>query len=96
MHSDSAAKKNECNRPNLCGIKPAAASTNQSFITGNPSMQFDFKAHARYSLERARWLTNELLQAFETREHWLYQAHDEANHAMWIVGHLALANNMIA
>ncbi|MFT5525193.1 MAG: putative damage-inducible protein DinB [Pirellulaceae bacterium] len=56
----------------------------------------DFKAHAKYSLERARWLTEQLLESFKTENDWFYQSHDKANHALWVIGHLALADNMFA
>lgn len=56
----------------------------------------DLKTHAKYSLERSRWLTEQLLESFKTEDDWFYQAHPDANHAMWIVGHLGLADNMFA
>jgi len=59
-------------------------------------MNFDFKAHARHALLRTRSFTNEMLKSFETRSQWLLQPHRQANHALWIVGHLALADNMFA
>ncbi len=59
-------------------------------------MNFDLKAHAKHLLNRARSITNTMLESFETREHWLYQVHPGANHAYWIVAHLALADNLFA
>lgn len=54
----------------------------------------NFKEHARYGLIRARGMTELMLKDFSTREEWLYRAHDEANHALWIAAHLSLADNM--
>lgn len=54
----------------------------------------DLKAHAKYSLERARWMTEQMIESFKTADDWFYQSHPKANHAMWIVGHLGLADNM--
>jgi len=56
----------------------------------------DFKAHAKYMLEKARWMTEQMLESFTSEDDWFYQSHEKANHAMWIVGHLALADNMFA
>lgn len=54
------------------------------------------KAHARYALENARRITEGLIDAFKTDDDWFYQSHPKANHAMWIIGHLGLADNMFA
>ena len=53
----------------------------------------DLKAHARYELENARRMTEGMLLSFESADDWFYQAHPKANHALWIVAHLALADN---
>ena len=53
----------------------------------------DLKTHAKYALEKARWLTEQLLDSFKSEDEWFYQSHPKANHAIWIVGHLALADN---
>ena len=53
----------------------------------------DLKEHAKYALQRARWITEQLLESFQTEDDWFYQCHPTANHAMWIVGHLGLADN---
>ena len=56
----------------------------------------DLKKHALYGLERSRWMVEEQLKAFDTLSDWLYQPTPQANHALWVVGHLALADNMFA
>ena len=56
----------------------------------------DLKDHARFALEHQRGFTEQLLATFSTRDHWLFQTHPKANHAMWVVGHLGLADNMFA
>lgn len=60
-------------------------------------MQFttsmDIKSHATSSLNLARRLTKNMLADFNTLNDWFYQAHEHANHALWIVGHLGLADN---
>lgn len=56
----------------------------------------DLKAHATQSLKVARRLTTSFLADFNTLHDWFYQAHDQANHALWIVGHLGMADNAFA
>ena len=56
----------------------------------------DFKAHAQYALSRARWLTEKQLEDFKQPSDWVYRPTSQANHALWIIGHLALADNMFA
>ena len=56
----------------------------------------DFKQHAKSSLTKARQFTESLLEYFKTDDDWFFQATANANHAMWIVGHLALADNAFA
>ena len=53
----------------------------------------DLKAHATSSLNLARRLTTSMLSDFNTLNDWVFQAHPQANHALWIVGHLGLADN---
>jgi uncharacterized damage-inducible protein DinB len=66
--------------------------------TGPPSapLLLDLKAHAFSSLYLARRLTRSMLEDFNTLHDWFYQAHASANHALWIVGHLGLADNAFA
>ena len=56
----------------------------------------DLKAHAFSSLNLARRITNSFLEDFRTKSEWLAQSHPGTNHALWITGHLALADNMFA
>ena len=56
----------------------------------------DLKAHARHSLTFGRHMTASILDTFSGDDQWLYQSHPKANHAMWIVGHLGLADNAFA
>lgn len=35
-----------------------------------------------------------MIDAMKTRDDWMYQAHPKANHPLWVVGHLGLADNM--
>lgn len=53
----------------------------------------DLKAHAFSSLKLARRLTSAMLADFNTLTDWIYQAHPDANHALWIIGHLGMADN---
>ena len=56
----------------------------------------EFKTQARYALETSRWFTERILENFTEDDHWFYQVHPRANHALWIVAHLGLADNMFA
>lgn len=56
----------------------------------------DLKAHAFSSLNLARRLTTALLKDFHSEEEWLKQSHPGTNHALWITGHLGLADNLFA
>jgi len=58
--------------------------------------QMDFKAHAIYSLQRSRWIISELIESLQNDDDWFFQANPKTNHALWIVGHLGLADNMFA
>ncbi len=56
----------------------------------------DLKSHAKSSLISARRLTKSMLADFNTLHDWFFQTHENANHALWIVGHLGLADNAFA
>ena len=56
----------------------------------------DLKAHAFSSLNLARRLTTAFLDDFGSKSDWLKQSHPGTNHALWITGHLALADNFFA
>lgn len=53
----------------------------------------NIKAHARSSLNLARRLTSSMLSDFNTLNDWVFQVHPQANHALWILGHLGMADN---
>lgn len=57
-------------------------------------MNMSIKSNIVYSLNHSRSLLEGLMSAMKTREDWLYQAHPTANHPLWVVGHLGLADNM--
>lgn len=52
------------------------------------------KANVIYSLDRSRRLMDALVDTMKSDSDWMYQAHSTANHPLWIVGHLGLADNM--
>jgi uncharacterized damage-inducible protein DinB len=56
----------------------------------------DLKSHIRHSLATARRMTEGILNAFQTEDDWLFQVHPKVNHALWIVAHLGLADNLFA
>ncbi len=51
------------------------------------------KACLRGQLEKARGFTERMLADFHTPEQWTHQVHEQANHALWFVGHMAFADN---
>ena len=58
-------------------------------------LQMDVKQLLRFQLEQARGMTQKLLAEFKTREDWLFQVHPQANNAIWVMGHLGLADNFM-
>lgn len=46
-------------------------------------------------LEGARGFTSGLLDKFTSPEQWTYRVHDQANHALWFVGHIAVVDNFM-
>lgn len=54
------------------------------------------KANVVYSLNQARKMTESLIERLESPSDWLAQPCDKANHPLWVIGHLALADNMFA
>lgn len=49
--------------------------------------------HAKAMLKRSRGLLESVLKSFESEDDWFYQTHPKANHAMWIVAHVGLADD---
>ena len=56
----------------------------------------DLKSHVRHSLVSARRFTEGIVNAFQTEDDWHFHVHPQANHPLWIVAHLGLADNMFA
>jgi uncharacterized damage-inducible protein DinB len=52
------------------------------------------KENVLYSLRQSRKQLLGLIESMKTREDWMHQVHPKANHPLWVVGHLALADNM--
>ena len=53
----------------------------------------DLKAHARHSLQNSRRIAEGVVAALKTPDDWFYQVHPQANHPLWIVGHLGWVDN---
>lgn len=51
------------------------------------------KQNILYSLNQSRRMMDGLVDSMATQDDWMYQAHPKANHPLWIVGHLGLADN---
>ncbi len=55
----------------------------------------DYKQRLKAQLELVRGTTESILSAFKTPQDWTYQVHPQANHALWVAGHLTVADNMM-
>lgn len=53
----------------------------------------NIKSHAISGLKLSRRLTKNMLADFNTMTDWFYQPHENSNHALWIAGHLGMADN---
>ena len=53
----------------------------------------EFKQRLKRQLLQARQLSEKLLADFKTPAQWVYQVHENCNHALWFVGHMAHADN---
>ena len=53
----------------------------------------DIKERLKRQLRQARQLSEKLLADFKTPEQWVYQVHENCNHALWFVGHMAHVDN---
>jgi len=53
----------------------------------------DLKERLTRGLQHAQWFTDKVLSDITPGPDWLRRPVPEANHAMWIVGHLAVATN---
>ncbi len=54
------------------------------------------RASAKHGLTLSRRIMDGIIESLQTDDDWLYQPHDKANHALWVIGHLALADDMFA
>ncbi len=55
----------------------------------------DYKPRLKAQLEIVRGTTETILSSFKTPQDWTYQVQPQANHALWVAGHLSVADNMI-
>ncbi|MBN2474466.1 MAG: DinB family protein [Pirellulales bacterium] len=46
-------------------------------------------------LATIRGITEKLLSVFTTPEQWTHQVHDQANHALWFVGHIGTVDDFL-
>ncbi|QDU56316.1 DinB family protein [Aeoliella mucimassa] len=56
----------------------------------------ELKPHLLFMLEAARTNTLQQLETLTKPEEWFYQPTAGANHPLWIMGHLAMADNRFA
>jgi uncharacterized damage-inducible protein DinB len=56
----------------------------------------DFLKSALFGLQRSRWLGEQILSVFKQPSDWVHQVCPGANHALWVAGHLGLADNRFA
>ena len=47
----------------------------------------------RWQMQKSRQVTEGLIDSISAPDDWTHQVHSTANHPLWIVGHLALADN---
>lgn len=52
------------------------------------------KQNVVYSMNHSRKMLDSLIAVLNRQEDWMYQVHPKANHPLWIVGHLGLADNL--
>ncbi|MEM8678326.1 MAG: DinB family protein [Planctomycetota bacterium] len=52
------------------------------------------KPNIIYSIEQSRRMLDSLINEMKSPEDWMFQVHPQANHPLWVVGHLGLADNM--
>jgi len=52
------------------------------------------KENIIYSLKQSRRMLDGLIDSMKSDSDWTYQACPNANHPLWVVGHLGLADNM--
>jgi len=52
------------------------------------------KQNILYSIKQSRQLLDGLVAKMNSDSDWMYQAHPTANHPLWVIGHIGLADNM--
>ena len=55
----------------------------------------DLKQRIIWQLQTIRQLNEQMLPAFTSLIDWTHQIFPGANHALWIVGHLAMIDNSV-
>ena len=53
----------------------------------------EIKKRLKRQLLQARQLSEKLLADFKTPAQWVYQVHENCNHALWFAGHMAHVDN---
>lgn len=54
------------------------------------------KEQAKHGLATSRRMLDAVIDGLNSDADWFYQPTEKANHAMWVIGHLGLADNMFA
>jgi len=54
------------------------------------------KAEAKHGLANSRKMIEGVIKDFKSDDQWFYQPCPKSNHAMWVIGHLGLADNAFA
>jgi len=52
------------------------------------------KACTIFAIKQSRKMVEDLIASMGSTDQWVYQACPKANHGLWVVGHLGLADNM--
>ena len=52
------------------------------------------KENILFSLKQSRRMLEGLVESMTSVDDWVFQTHPKANHGLWVVGHLGLADNM--
>ena len=55
----------------------------------------DTKQRLRQQLMTIRGISDAMLAAFETPQQWTHQVHDQANHALWFIGHMGMVDDFL-
>ena len=52
------------------------------------------KDNILFAMNQSRRMLEGLIGSMNSVDDWVFQTHPKANHGLWIVGHLGLADNM--